>query len=57
VRVEPDAEPLVDPWDDTPAPPPTTESHVDKKAPAMAPPGYHIYRPSSAPPAPDSDDQ
>jgi hypothetical protein len=36
------------------------ESPVDTEAPpapAMAPPGYHIYRPSSAPPASSSDDQ
>ena len=35
------------------------ESPVDTKAPpapALAPPGYHIYRPSSAPPAPPADD-
>ncbi|HEY7273594.1 MAG TPA: MFS transporter [Actinoplanes sp.] len=64
--------PPTDPWRDTPAPPvqrpsaqqrrtgTAAESPVDTKAPpapAMAPPGYHIYRPTSAPPDQDTDDQ
>jgi hypothetical protein len=36
----------------------SAKSPVDtKEAPALAPPGYHIYRPSSAPPDQDADNQ